>query len=749
MLFRSRKFDLEYRIRTATGEWRWLHDRCMHLYNENNELFVEGLAMDITRRKRTDSIFQARLRLMEFSTTRSLDELLIKTLDEVECLTDSQIGFYHFLEEDQETLSLQAWSTRTLRETCKATGKGMHYALSDAGIWVDCIKQRQAVIHNDYESVPHKKGLPSGHAPIVRQLVVPVFRRGKITAILGVGNKQSDYVNVDVDTVTLLADMAWDIAERKLSEDELRRSEQKLQEVVAKAPVPMVVVQASGDIELFNESFSTAFGYTINDARTGEEWWQTAYPDVEYRQRVQKSWEQAVVDAQSSGQEIKPQIWDFCRKDGEMRTVEFKLVPLGEISVITMLDLTDHLLLVNDLTASKEQAETANLAKTEFLANMSHEIRTPLNGIMGMLQLMKTTSLDADQDEFADIALQSSKRLTNLLSDILDLSMVETDRVEIRREPMDLTFVIDHVRDLFQVSSRQSDLELIYNVDPDMPPQVLGDSVRLQQVLTNLVGNAIKFTNSGSVTVDVYQLSAQHPDQCRVLFSVSDTGIGISDNIVNRMFEPFVQASEGFNRNYQGAGLGLSICKRLVEIMGGTMAVSSEVDVGTSVHFCITFDRDDSLDRDDLLSLKPPAVDGDEGGVSVPLKILVAEDERVNRLTAKKLLEKAGCKVTTVVDGQQALEAVRGEHFDAVVMDVQMPVMDGAEATKAIRRGEAGDDKAGILIIAMTAYAMTGDEGKFLEMGMDGYVPKPFEIDVLMEQLKRSIAHKRDAGGKR
>ena len=385
------------------------------------------------------------------------------------------------------------------------------------------------------------------------------------------------------------------------------------------------------------------------------------------------------------------------------------------------------------LKDAKKQAEDANRTKSGFLANMSHEIRTPLNGVLGMLQLLQTTGLDREQKEYVQNAIQSSMRLTRLLSDILDLSMVEAGKLGIQDETFDLAETMRQVSELFLPSSMQSGVAFHLRIPGNLPGQVVGDSRRLQQVLTNLVGNAFKFTPSGSVSLEAYPLSESDSGQQRILFSVADTGIGIPDERLGELFKPFTQINEGFTRQYQGAGLGLSICKRLVTLMGGTISVVSEVEAGTTVHLCIPFGRPGGA------ALEPGMTKRQERPANTPCKILLAEDDPVSTFAATKQLEKEGCEVTAVGDGQQAIEALRQGSFDVVLMDVQMPVRDGVDAARAIRRGEAGKNNTGIPIIALTAYAMNGEKEIFLLAGMDGYLAKPVDMQTLMAELGRIL----------
>ena len=375
----------------------------------------------------------------------------------------------------------------------------------------------------------------------------------------------------------------------------------------------------------------------------------------------------------------------------------------------------------------------ANQAKSEFLANMSHEIRTPLNGVMGMLQLLKTTGLDEEQNDYLSTAIKSSKRLSGLLSDILDLSRIESGKLAIMEAELDLIEFRDSVLETFQVAAAMKGVTLDFSTAANMPQRLISDVARLRQILFNLVGNAIKFTEKGVVRVAVNPLQERDGQILKVLFTVSDTGIGIADEQLKNIFEPFVQVDGSYTRQFQGAGLGLSIVRKLVRLMGGDLAIESTQGQGTTIYL--------SMDCK-LLGEASLAVKKLPQAQVVLIKqlprVLLAEDEAVNRISFQRLLEKAGYPVNVATNGQEALKLLREQEFDVILMDIQMPVMDGVEATKHIRT--SGTSNANIPIIAMTAYTMTGDKEKFLAAEMNDYISKPVDMKELEEVIERVMA---------
>ncbi len=401
----------------------------------------------------------------------------------------------------------------------------------------------------------------------------------------------------------------------------------------------------------------------------------------------------------------------------------------------TVQDITAEKEAKEELRRARDAADAANVAKSEFLANMSHEIRTPLNGILGMLQLLKETKRDEDRRRYEELALTSGKRLLQLLTDILDFSALEAGKLRFKSDELELDSSLQVTQSIFEQPIREKNLRLLASLDASVPQHVLGDNARIQQVLFNLVGNAVKFTNAGSVAVTVWAQPGKCPEDVQLYLVVSDTGIGIQDNLLGPVFESFTQANSAYTREYQGSGLGLAIVKRIVQHMGGSICVDSNVDVGTVMYVHLPLKRllheikETTVHREHRLTQAAPS-----------LRILIVEDEEIWRLALQVMLENRGHEVRCAENGLEALDAVRVAQYDCIFMDIQMPKMNGVIATKALRNDPVFKEKSGVHIIAMTAYAMQGDRELFLADGMNDYVAKPANVEDIQAALERFLS---------
>jgi Signal transduction histidine kinase len=364
------------------------------------------------------------------------------------------------------------------------------------------------------------------------------------------------------------------------------------------------------------------------------------------------------------------------------------------------------------------------------LANMSHEIRTPLNGVLGMLQLLRGGATPQEQETYTGLAYDAGRRLLTLLNSILDFSLLESGRAPLTPRPFAIRSLFNSVLRIFLVTSRGKNLALSATVHKSVPETIVGDEARLHQLLFNLVGNALKFTAKGSVHFEAWAQPSREPGRIWLHLGVTDTGIGIPDDKIDHVFRRFTQVDSSYVRQFEGAGLGLAIVKRITTLMGGNITVDTQQGVGTTI--IVTFLVD--IPKQDAHQPSQAKVVAEQPGQR--LRILLAEDEPVSSMATTLLLERLGHTVHGVGNGRAALEALKTGTYDCVLMDIQMPEMDGVEATTALRRLTSPEGVSATPVIALTAYALPGDRERFLAAGMDDYISKP----VQPEQLKEILA---------
>ena len=537
--------------------------------------------------------------------------------------------------------------------------------------------------------------------------------------------------------------LATDITDRKRAEDELRASERQLRAFIEDAPVSVAMFDRDIRYIAASRRWVTDYGFGHTDL--------TGLCLYDLIPNLPEKWRQThrrglAGEKQHLGEDI------WIRADGVEQWVTSAVYPwrdpqgnVGGI-IISAEDVSQRKVNERLLQNAKRAAEAASEAKSMFLANMSHEIRTPLNGILGMTELVLDTQLAPDQRENLNLVHFSADSLLGIINDILDFSKIEAGKLEVESIPFSLRRSLQETLKTCAIRAGQKGLQFAFNAPAEVPDALLGDPGRLRQVLLNLIGNAIKFTESGKILVAV---AAAFPVKGRVLlhFGVKDTGIGISPEAQEKIFAPFSQADGTMARKYGGTGLGLTICVRLVEMMGGKIWVESFPQRGSIFHFTM----DLALQGENALAPgnrpEPPAESSNippspvtyfRPPASGAWRILLVEDNVVNRALAQRLLQKRGFHVSVAVDGQEALRAVNDADFDLILMDIQMPEMDGFEATAAIRGREKLIGKR-TPIIALTAHALKEDRERCLSAGMDAYITKPIRADELFAAIQNLL----------
>jgi len=527
-----------------------------------------------------------------------------------------------------------------------------------------------------------------------------------------------------------LVGVNWDITDEKRITAELQSSEARARAIIDASPVPFALNDSQRNITYLNPAFIKLFGYTLADIPTLADWWPLAYPDPDYRQRVMDTWQERVAQARQDGERFAamPEVTIRC-KNGQDRTLL--------IGASALNPSFDDLLLVNfyditDLKQAREAAEQATRVKSEFLANMSHEIRAPLNAMLGLVQLLEGEALFTEQRHLVQRLRAAGRSLLGLVNDILDVSKLASGQLRLELRTFALASVMAQVTSLLGQQARAKGLDFRLDMPAGLAPWLRGDPLRLEQILVNLVGNAVKFTERGGVHIQVSQQDV-NTQTVRLRLEVRDTGIGIASEHLAILGTSFAQADGSITRRFGGTGLGLAISKQLVERMGGRFGVDSTLGLGSTFWCELPFER---ASANDAPPVEAAPAERPAGPRLSGVHCLVADDSPLNREVVERALRREGARATLVADGQQALDCLRADaqDIDAVLMDIQMPVMDGLTATRAIRQTLG---LTALPVIAFSAGVLAEQRQQAQEAGVSDFLAKPVDLEDLVAMLRR------------
>jgi PAS domain S-box-containing protein len=703
------RFRAEARVRGKDGEWRWIGSNAEPRFSTAGEFLGHiGLSADITARRHAEHAVR---------DSREFAQSTINALSSHVCVLNEEgtiIAVNHawkdFAESnkgvDAEGVSLE-WGSHSFVEGANYLALSERLAGSVPPEVAEVDTAVRAIVHGERDRYSTEFNCPS-----------PTGQRWFITRVTRFLSNGLPRILIE----------HLDISERKQAEEALQLSEEKFRQLAENIREVFFILTPSGNETLYvSPAFERVWGRTCDSVRRNPmSWTEAIHPDDQKRAR-------ALTARQMRGELVDSE-FRIRTPDGTEKWIRSRTSPVrdqaGQIIRIVGIaeEVTEHKRYEAELILAREGADAANLAKSRFLANMSHEIRTPMNGVLGMLQLMLGTELTPEQRQFSDVAQTSGRALLTLIDDILDLSKIEAHKIVLENLDFNLSGTVEDVVRLLSIQASAKGLVIHSRISPEIPPFLRGDAHRLRQVLTNLTSNAVKFTEHGRVTLTA-ALESQGEDSATVRFTIEDTGIGIRAGQVETLFSPFTQADASTTRKYGGTGLGLAICKQLAGMMGGAIGVDSQEGRGSTFWFTAVFERALSGLRQLEIQAEPPAA----VSAAKTARILVAEDNATNRYVALAQLRKLGYTADAVTNGAEAVEALKHTRYDLVLMDSQMPVMDGFEATGQIRKSI----HRGIPIIALTASAMSSDRTRCLNEGMNDYLSKPVELGQLADVLAK------------
>ncbi len=782
----EKEFNTEFRIITPKGA-----EKTIKAYgdvfrdDQGKPIRVIGVNWDITQIKNAEESLNLDEERLEALLTLSMlnhtskKELAEHTSQKIVKLTNSQVGYMHVLNSDEKSLQLLSYSEETLRQSHHK--QYQNTSLEQAGVWADCVRKRKPVIHNDFPGLKKRKGFPAGHFELHRHMSLPVFDKGKIVAVAGVGNKKSDYDQSDVRQLSLFMNSMWEIWKRRLAEEEIEQRA-KLSVIREEIGIELnredhlnnILKYCTGSL-VRNLDAALIRIWILNDKGDELELRASAgiftLADGEHPKMPVGDDLLSEIAANRRAHITNNLLDDHRFRDkkwaGKERLKSFAGYPMivadrliGILVIYSRSTFEDYtfdalesiadalalgirrIQMEIELKQSKVEAELASRAKSEFLANMSHEIRTPMNAVLGYADLLESLVIGDKQVSYLESIKTGSRSLLNLINDILDLSKIEADKLELEFDYVDTSHFFEELKHIFSFKVEEKGLDFIIEISSGTPKGIYIDEARLRQILVNLLGNAVKFTDKGFVKISVWtenpQLVEHTQDKVEeyidLVIEVEDTGIGISKDNLDLIFDSFQQQNAQLAKKYGGTGLGLAITKKLVGLMNGTIKVDSELSKGSKFRILIPdvlYLRD--FERANYrLHIKTDSIVFDQA------KVLVIDDIKHNRDLISDALSQTPLEVNLADSGQNGYNLALKLVPDIIIVDIRMPGMDGFEFLKKIK---AARKLRHIPVIAYSASVLKSEKEKIFQSKFTGFLMKPVQLAELYIELMNNLSY--------
>ncbi|SEJ55444.1 PAS domain S-box-containing protein [Cyclobacterium xiamenense] len=733
-------YSVRYRILTPSGKTKWIRNNGKLIFdNERKAIRLDGVMMDRTQQYQAQETLQQELKLQEVLIDIATTYINLDLSNLSTTVQQSLEKMGHFVAADRAYIFDYDFKEGTTSNTYEWCAEGINPEINNLQQvpisllpnWVKAHRRNEAFYVPRVQDLDDEKdgGLKSLLEPqnIKSLIAIPMMDRERLVGFVGFDSvkKHHQYSQKEQKLLYLFGQMLINVRNRKKWGVQLQVQEEKFRNLIANMNLGLLEVDLSDQVIYANQSFCQMSGYTLNELK-GQLATNLLYPAGQQNRVNQKNQEGEQGITTSFEVEIK-------NKKGEPKWWFVSWAPnyndqeqlIGSIAV--HLDITEQKQLEQELAKAKSFAEAAAKAKELFLANMSHEIRTPLNVIIGMIRQLRAENLGPKQHGYVLQAQTSAKHLLTILNNILDVAKIESGDLEIIQSEFSPAAMAQNVYSILYSQAKDKCLDFSLQVSPQIRPVLVGDEVRLRQVLINLLGNAIKFTEKGNIQLRVHVL--QETDSSQTLqFETADTGIGMSEEFIQKIFDKFSQEQNTSNRRFEGTGLGMAISHDLVRLMGSELQVESRKNEGTKFSFVLTLPiGDPSKLVSQSKETKP--------GTFLGRKALLVEDNEMNRFIAMQSLDFMGFQTTEAENGKKAIEHIKNKTFDLILMDIQMPVMDGVEATAYIRR----QLNVTTPILALTANAFRHDIDLYLHTGMNDFITKPYDEQDFFRKIEQVL----------